>query len=214
MSRDYCAFSLTKRGFRRLSGENWNVNVWGSTFYGYLFSRLGAEDNVEDGGSYISLPHFFIGKGFQKTRDVFQKVTDAELKEAFIYALEVMAYTPPEGVDEWVKDFRETVIPMFLKKKAFGVCSDYCDLPDYYKSYVAEKTSAPAMVLDERIKDLPQIKDREWPTLYFCSGRCQFLYGINRESREYTYGKERVKHTDLPPGRLCYKCHELIVSKE
>ena len=169
MSRDYRPIRINKAGkpyWKRC--ESWNVNAWGRSYYGHMFTQLGLpstsrykwmleeEENkpIPDQGriaeikkwmaefkNYPEVDHEFTGGKLQECRNRMGHLTDQEIRDAAIYSMDRMRqpFLEPDAGDGDVQHWREVIIPMFMDEKAISVASDYCDPTDIYQQYLKEQ---------------------------------------------------------------------------
>lgn len=139
MFRSYQAIYRTKNGnLRRFVKPEWGVNVWGNIFWGHVWAYLGLK--YEGGFRLIWFPHVIVKKDFERAKELLSTVTDETLCKAVVYGFDQMEYT--EGInllDDYIKQIREEIIPLFQKPNAIGIVSDYVENMKELKEELAQE---------------------------------------------------------------------------
>jgi hypothetical protein len=145
MGRDYRAIRKTKSNkLVYCEKTSFGINIAGARFWGFVWDYFGLSVDILDSYSskVVQLPHIIDGEDFVKAKELFLTITDEQILEALQYAGRKFQYDIDE-TQGWVKDFRKDVIPLFFKKNAIAVVSDYIDLKELGEEYGKKLPSYP-----------------------------------------------------------------------
>ena len=130
MGREYNAIYMTKDGnIKRYAKHELHMNAWGSQFWGHVWDKLGLDVDKIFGFNWVQFPHVIVKQEFEKAKDVLTTATDEQLREAIVYGLEKLQH--PQGMnnlDDSIKHIHEGIIPLFQKRNAIGIVSDYVEM--------------------------------------------------------------------------------------
>jgi hypothetical protein len=141
VGRTYRPVRKDPNGHLKYCGKRkWDCSAWGADFYGKVlyYLELPIDDyyttGVFEGLNVKRISHVLSGEDFQKIKDKFSKITDAEILEALLYAAHRMAYDNVAAEpEEWVKYFRKDFMSFFSKDNVIALISDYVNLEDLEK---------------------------------------------------------------------------------
>jgi hypothetical protein len=143
VGRTYRPVRKDSNGHLKYYGKReWNCSAWVASFYGHILHYLNLPTDAHyTWGIYTVLGleiqligHIIKGEDFQKIKDKFSKITDAEILEALLYAAKKADLDAVEkDPEKWVKNFRKDFMSFFSKDNVIAFISDYVTLEDLEK---------------------------------------------------------------------------------